>query len=176
MPSDSGTRMLPVAVLETLAGDAESSLSKKNGGDAWARILLLLSFHACLLSGTLLPAPTWGGEVEVVRVSSQCTAKRICRFQVTLRHEDTGWKHFANRYEIIAPDGKILATRVLRHPHVDEQPFTRELRSVSIPAGVERVTVRGHDLVHGYGGRKEPALLRIPPPLEPPTASDKPDT
>lgn len=51
-----------------------------------------------------------------------------------------------------APDGTVPGTRVLLHPHEDEQPFTRSPPGVSVPAGVDRVTVRAHDLVHGYGG------------------------
>ena len=49
-------------------------------------------------------------------------------------------------------DGVVLATRVLAHPHVDEQPFTRGLSGVSIPHGLSQVTIVGHDSVHGHGG------------------------
>jgi hypothetical protein len=35
---------------------------------------------------------------------------------------------------------------------VDEQPFTRSLSGVTIPDGVDRVTVRARDSVHGHGG------------------------
>jgi hypothetical protein len=51
-----------------------------------------------------------------------------------------------------APDGTVLASRVLLHPHETEQPFTRSLGGVTIPEGIERVTVRAHDTVHAYGG------------------------
>lgn len=53
--------------------------------------------------------------------------------------------------------GEVLATRVLHHPHVGEQPFTRSLSGVAIPAGIQRVRVRARDSVYGFGGR-EPAL------------------
>jgi len=79
---------------------------------------------------------------------------------VTLRHADTGWDHYANRWEILAPDGRVIATRVLVHPHVNEQPFTRGLTAVPIPAEYTWVRVRGHDLVHGYGGRE--VTLSVP--------------
>ena len=74
------------------------------------------------------------------------------RFDVTVQHGDEGWKHYANRWEVLAPDGTVLGTRTLYHPHVDEQPFTRSLSGVEIPRGVTTVTVRAHDLVHGTGG------------------------
>ena len=72
-------------------------------------------------------------------------------FRVTLEHGDTGWKHYADRWEVLGPDGTVLGTRVLLHPHVGEQPFTRSLSGVKIPAGVSRVTIRAHDKVHGHG-------------------------
>jgi hypothetical protein len=70
-----------------------------------------------------------------------------------VRHADEGWKHYADKWDVTAPDGTVLGTRILAHPHVDEQPFTRSLIGVKILESIDRVTVRGHDLVHGYGGK-----------------------
>lgn len=89
-------------------------------------------------------------EVKVVKVSAKCSIDKICTFNVTLEHEDTGWKHYANKWEIYTPKGKLLATRTLYHPHVKEQPFTRSLSGVKIPKELDKVIVKGHDLVHGY--------------------------
>jgi hypothetical protein len=73
---------------------------------------------------------------------------------VSVRHADTGWKHYANWWRVRTVDGRELARRVLAHPHVDEQPFERALfKSVRIPASVKVIVVEAHDLVHGYGGR-----------------------
>ncbi len=55
---------------------------------------------------------------------------------------------------MVAPDGAVLGTRVLLHPHETEQPFTRSLGGVKIPQGVRQVTLRAHDRVHGYGGKE----------------------
>jgi len=85
-----------------------------------------------------------------VDVKANCSASRVCTFNVTLNHQDTGWKHYANKWEIYTPDGKLLARRTLYHPHVNEQPFTRSLSGVKIPKGLNKVIVKGHDLVHGY--------------------------
>ncbi len=82
------------------------------------------------------------------------------RFQVTVRHADTGWEHYADRFEILDDQGHLLGTRVLHHPHVNEQPFTRSLDNVVIPAGIKRVTVRAHDNQHGDGGRA--MTLKLP--------------
>jgi hypothetical protein len=93
------------------------------------------------------------GPANVLSASAKC-ASSICTFTVTVRHADEGWQHYANAWEVVAPDGSVLATRVLEHPHVDEQPFTRELRGVKIPADIKSVRIRARDSVHGFGGRE----------------------
>ena len=75
-------------------------------------------------------------------------------FEVTVQHEDTGWEHYADRWEVLASGDEVLATRVLAHPHVDEQPFTRSQSGIVIPEVTSQVRVRAHDGVHGYGGRE----------------------
>jgi hypothetical protein len=41
----------------------------------------------------------------------------------------------------------------LANDHAGEQPFTRALAGVEIPATVRSVTIHAHDLVYGWGGR-----------------------
>jgi hypothetical protein len=64
-----------------------------------------------------------------------------------------GWDHYANKWEVIDEKGTILGTRILHHPHVNEQPFTRSLSDIRIPASTSKVIIRGHDLIHEYGGK-----------------------
>ena len=92
------------------------------------------------------------GEADVVAVEFRCNDSRVCRFNVTVAHADDGWEHYANKWEVLSPDGELLGTRELLHPHIDEQPFTRSLSNVSIPQDLSAVVIRAHDLVHGYGG------------------------
>ncbi len=75
------------------------------------------------------------------------------RIDTTVKHEDTGWQHYANAWEVLDEDGSIIDTRVLLHPHVNEQPFTRSMTLV-IPKKMKRVTIRAKDLVHAYGGKE----------------------
>lgn len=108
-----------------------------------------------LALAALLPAGlAWAGEVDVVGATAVKGAGGDYSFDVTLRHADEGWDHYADAWDVLAPDGTVLGTRVLYHPHVDEQPFTRSLSGVKIPAGVTEVTIRGHDKVHEYGGKE----------------------
>lgn len=93
-----------------------------------------------------------GGEADVVGVKINKQGGGAYSFDVSVRHGDTGWKHYANKWDVVAPDGTVLGTRELLHPHENEQPFTRSLSGVKIPDGIEKVTLRAHDSVHGYGG------------------------
>lgn len=77
----------------------------------------------------------------------------------TIRHADTGWEHYADGFTVLTPDGRVLAHRVLYHPHVDEQPFTRSIDGVRVPAGFRTVIVRAHDKVHGDGKETATAVL-----------------
>ncbi len=100
---------------------------------------------------TLAAGAASAGEADVVGV--QITERGgTYNFSVTVRHADAGWEHYADKWDVVAPDGTVLGTRVLAHPHDNEQPFTRSLGSVRIPADMPTVRVRAHDKVHGYGG------------------------
>jgi len=101
----------------------------------------------------MFSAPAWAGEADVVDVRVRGQADGSYRFDATVRHGDEGWDHYADAFEIVGPDGAVLATRVLAHPHVNEQPFTRSLGGVKIPQGVTSVEVRARDKVHGLGGK-----------------------
>jgi hypothetical protein len=100
----------------------------------------------------LTAATSWAGEADIVDAQAHAGADGTWRFVATVEHDDEGWQHYADRWEVVGPDGEILGTRQLAHPHVDEQPFTRSLSGVSVPEGVTTVTIRAHDSVHGYGG------------------------
>ena len=109
-----------------------------------------------LLSLVVLAAP-WAvlaGEADVVRAQAMPAGGGTWRFQVTVAHGDTGWDHYADKWDVVALDGTVLGTRVLLHPHDTEQPFTRSLGGVAIPGDITEVILRAHDKVHGYGGRE----------------------
>lgn len=114
------------------------------------RIGLYLAVAGPLLLGS---GDASAGQADVENVRVQRAADGSYSFHVTVRHADTGWDHYANAWSVLAPDGTLLGERVLYHPHVDEQPFTRSLSGVSIPEGIRKVIVRARDSQHGEGGR-----------------------
>ena len=108
-----------------------------------------------------VPLGSLAGPADVVEAEASCRGE-ICSFRVTVRHADAGWKHYADGFEVLGQEGEVLGTRVLRHPHVDEQPFTRGLSGVKIPQEITRVRVRAHDSVHGHGGEERVVELERP--------------
>lgn len=106
----------------------------------------------------LLAQSAFSGEADVTAVSVSSAGSGKWRFDVTVRHADTGWDHYANGWEVVGPDGTVLGKRVLAHPHVEEQPFTRS-GVIDIPSGISKVTVRANDLIHGLGGAEMTVTL-----------------
>jgi hypothetical protein len=92
-------------------------------------------------------------DVEIVKVMIEPSAHRWT-FHVTLKHDDTGWKHYADGWRIVDEDGNELGFRKLWHPHENEQPFTRTLASVLIPKDKNIIYVEAHDKVHGWSKQR----------------------
>ena len=114
--------------------------------------------YALLTLLLVLPIAGQANEVRIVDARVQCSA--TCTFTVTLEHADEGWEHYANLWEVVSMDDQLLVARVLHHPHENEQPFTRSLSGVSIPAGTRQVRIRARDSVHGYS--EQEVVLDIP--------------
>ncbi len=76
---------------------------------------------------------------------------------VTIQHDDTGWNHYANKWEVLDEKGNILASRVLAHPHINEQPFTRGISNVKIDKKITIITIKAYDL-DGNFSKKEARL------------------
>ena len=108
-----------------------------------------LGFCLIVFSSTLM-----AGKPVIENVTAECNPQRLCKFEVTLRHADEGWSHYANGWEVLTPAGELLGHRVLAHPHVNEQPFTRSLRNIAIPPSVNRVVIRAYDSKHGSNQKK----------------------
>jgi hypothetical protein len=71
-------------------------------------------------------------------------------FDVTIQHTDTGWDDYVDKWRVLSLDGSVLGERNLAHPHIEEQPFTRSLSGVEIPAGTTMVKIQVSDTVNGW--------------------------
>jgi hypothetical protein len=129
-----------------------------------AVILLMLLAAVCVYGGNDQddsedkPNPDFNPNlnfVQVETVKATETSAGVWRFDVTVRHKDEGWGHYADTWQVIDPRRReILGERVLAHPHDTEQPFTRSQSGITIPAGLTLVAVRAKCNIHGFGGRE----------------------
>lgn len=101
---------------------------------------------------SLAPMGAAAGEADVIEVVATEESGGFWRFDATVRHDDAGWDHYADAWEVRTLDGTVLGTRTLLHPHDTEQPFTRSLNGIAVPDGVTEVEIVAHDKVHAYGG------------------------
>ena len=101
---------------------------------------------ACSL--VLFVSPSYANQVEIVEVKIKTIGVNHYRIDTTIKHADTGWDHYANAWLVFDESGNKIGERVLHHPHVKEQPFTRSLR-LSIATGVKTITIKAQDSVHG---------------------------
>jgi len=108
--------------------------------------LILIAILACAFSA-------WAGEADVLSAKVIKSGSGTYNFDVTIRSNDRGWNYFCDRFEVLTPDGKVLGVRTLLHPHETEQPFTRELYGVKIPAGLKEVRIRARHKPKGYDGK-----------------------
>ncbi len=124
---------------------------------AAAVMLAALAVVAC---GGSRPAATTSapGCAHVVAVDVEPSPPSGFAFAVTVRSDDVGWDGYADRWEVVL-DGAVVGERILTHPHVEEQPFTRSQSGIQVPSGSE-VAVRAHHTVGGWCGAT--MTVRVP--------------
>lgn len=101
------------------------------------------------------------GEADVVDGKITALGENRYRIDATVLHADEGWDHYANRWDVLAADGRVLGSRELAHPHENEQPFTRSL-TLSLPEGTTLIRLQANDSVHGLGGKILELTVPVP--------------
>lgn len=96
-----------------------------------------MRFYLPLIASLGFALPAWADfpKVEDAKLKGNSLS-------VTISHPDSGWDHYADGWEVFTPDGTSLGLRVLAHPHVNEQPFTRSLGNIDVPEGVTELHIR----------------------------------
>lgn len=123
--------------------------------------MFIKKFYATVLIGAFC-GPTLADPPRIIDAVARKTANGWSIF-VTLAHPDTGWDHYADGWEVLAPDGNRLALRELAHPHEKEQPFTRSLSGVQIPQDVYELHIRARCNVDGWGDERYIIKLETEP-------------
>ena len=107
----------------------------------------------CLVVAGSFISPVLANEVEIVKTRFEKFGK-TWTVDATLRHQDSGWDHYADKWRVVDQKGKVLGERVLLHPHENEQPFTRSESGIEIPDTTTVVYVEAHDKVHGWSPQR----------------------
>lgn len=74
-------------------------------------------------------------------------------FDVTVSSPYDTPQRYADAFRVMNADGTVYGERVLLHDHAAEQPFTRDLYGINVPAGVRSVVVQARDRKNGWGGK-----------------------
>ncbi|MDX5150858.1 MAG: hypothetical protein R3188_00150 [Acidiferrobacterales bacterium] len=119
---------------------------------AWVR-------GVCLIAACMVVSPVLANEVEIVKTRFEKHGS-TWTVDTTLRHNDTGWDHYADKWRVVNQGGKVLGERVLFHPHENEQPFTRSESGINIPETTYIIYVEAHDKVHGWSKQRVRVDLR----------------
>ncbi len=136
-----------------------ASTMRRRGSLAVAVLIAALMAASCASSGETAEttstagntASTIAGCADVIEAEIESSGGTY-HVSATILSADTGWEKYADAWEVRSPDGTVLGTRDLAHPHVDEQPFTRSLSNVDIPAAVTTVVIAARDSVVGFCG------------------------
>jgi hypothetical protein len=124
--------------------------------------VLILTTLTALYSEEIFQADDNLDIAQVINTKAIQKSNGSWTFSVTIRHKDEGWDHYADEWIVVNPEtGEILGSRILAHPHENEQPFTRSLSGVSIPADLKEVEIRAKCTDHGYNGKSFLLILNF---------------
>lgn len=120
------------------------------------RLLVILSLFISSASASEFDVDTYSTSSDFAQVKDVVATKEASGswcFGTTIWHNDEGWEHYADGWEVIDLEGNQLGYRKLHHPHVNEQPFTRSQCNIKIPAETSKAIVRAKCNKHGFGGK-----------------------
>lgn len=89
---------------------------------------------------------------DVLEASAARTDGDTWQFSATLSSPYDSPQRYADAWRVLTANGVELGVRELAHDHAGEQPFTRALSGVVVPADVDTVIIQGRDLINGWGG------------------------
>lgn len=111
---------------------------------------------ALLGAGVTLAGPSAaqaGRYPDVVGAKVRVAGAGVFDFDVTVSSPYDSPQRYADGFRVQGVDGAVFGERTLWHDHAGEQPFTRDLYGVKIPAGIKVVRIQARDQRHGYGGK-----------------------
>ena len=105
---------------------------------------------AAVFLSLVVSSQTLASEVSILDVKLE-QKRSGWNVRVTLKHADSGWDHYADGWRVVSDTGQELGKRVLYHPHVHEQPFTRSLANLQLDEDKHKIIyIEAHDSVSGW--------------------------
>ena len=82
------------------------------------------------------------GTVEILAVEFHKTGMDTWSVRVTLKHDDMGWEHYADNWQIVNENGKILKVKeVIEDDYLKRVPLKRELLNRALKEIIEDLKV-----------------------------------
>ncbi len=97
---------------------------------------------------------------DVVAVRVSAVGKHRFNVDVTVSSPYDTPDRYADGIRARTREGTVLGERKLLHDHASEQPFTRDINNVVVPAGVTELVIEARDQRHGYGGKT--VVVKLP--------------
>lgn len=97
---------------------------------------------------------------DVLSVKVRANGADTFDFDVTVSSPYDTPSRYADGIRARSDGGRVFGERKLFHDHAAEQPFTRDMYGVKVPAGVSSLVVEARDQKHGYGGKVQ--LVQLP--------------
>lgn len=120
------------------------------------RLYVLMTIGLVFVLATLSPVQLMGADIQkhpdVVDVKVQTRGADRFDFDVTVSSPYDTPQRYADAFRAMSAEGVVYGERILFHDHAGEQPFTRDLYGVTIPAGIKSVIIQARDRKYGYGG------------------------
>ena len=90
---------------------------------------------------------------DVIDVRVHVRSDGLFDFDATISSPYDTPQRYADAFRVMSPKGVQFGERTLFHDHASEQPFTRDLYGVTIPAEINTVVIQARDKKYGYGGK-----------------------
>ncbi|MBK5105491.1 MAG: hypothetical protein JJE42_14690 [Burkholderiales bacterium] len=89
----------------------------------------------------------------MLSVKVRAAGQNTFDFDVTVSSPYDSATRYADGIHARSKQGTVYGERKLFHDHASEQPFTRDMYGIKVPAGVKSVVVEARDQKYGYGGK-----------------------
>lgn len=122
-----------------------------------SRILATFAIALTVAGASMAPAESAGLKIQkfpdVIDVRVHARSDSRFDFDATISSAYDTPQRYADAFRVMSTEGVQFGERNLFHDHANQQPFTRDLYGVAIPAGIKTVVIQARDKHNDYGGK-----------------------